>query len=660
MRRLLHRLSPYLPFLALFIASVALARGGGGENYSSGSSSSGSSSGGGGGGGDIGGLIEIVLWLVVVHPKVGCPLLVMLGIGAYFYSRANNPTLNTQKALQRYEGEAATQVDPRAVDGFVNALKLKDPSFDKEALLGRAKMLFVGLQDAWMKGDMTPMRPFLSDATFQRFVTQLQLMKRNGVRDAITDLRVLETSLIGLDQTEGFDTVQIKFRAELRDTDVAADKSYAEAIAAAKSSKLEEFIEVWSLVRKPGAKTKLGEDATQGKCPNCGAPFKGGAANNCEFCGAIVNSGNYDWVLAEITQASEHVRGYALVDGLLEMREADPAFNIQVLEDRSSLVFWKWVDALSMAEPGRLSKLASSDFTTALAREVEDIKKTHRRRVFVECAVGGVNTRLVRRGADGMDQAHVEIRWSSKMGLIGLAEKPSTNLPMLPQRSIFIFVRKGTAKTNAATGMATNRCPNCAAPLTDTVSPTCDFCGAQLQDGEKDWVLKSALSYEAWDAQEGRAYQAATAAQRTARAGNTGAAAAPVAAAIPKNLEAYKHGDGNVMDQQERERLLFMMAAMAAADGNVDSKERELLRLCSERWSVPWEKVEMAINAGDKLFERLVPKGSPEAESFMKRLVEMALVDGKIDRKERKLLESASWHLGIGTDRLKRLLAGQP
>lgn len=651
MRRLLRLLSNprftrYLTFFTLLLASAAMARGGGGEHYSSGSGDSDYS--GGGGGGDIGPLVDILLFLVVRHPKVGCPLVIIVGLAFYFYQRNNNPTANTRKALQRYEAERNVQVDQRSIDGWVNALKLKDPAFDMNALLSRAKTLFIATQDAWMKGDMTPVRPFLSDATYQRFVTQLMLMHRQGVRDAISDLNVSEVQLIGLDQTEGFDTVHIRVRASLRDTDVPATFTYEQAIEAAKKAPVDSFVEVWSLVRKPGAQTKIGDTAFQGKCPNCGAPFAGGAANNCEFCGAIVNSGNYDWVLAEITQAIENVRGYALVDGLKEMRERDPSFNIQVLEDRASLIFWKWVDAQSANESGRLSKLAGKDFTTRLARELEDLRGSGRRRVFLECAVGGVNTRLVRHAADH-DEAHVEIRWSAKMGLFGLTEKPNGASPTLPQRSMFVFSRKSGAKTNAANGMATNRCPNCNAPLTDTVSPTCDFCGAQLQDGEKDWVLIRAESYEAWDAAEGRAYNAAVARNAAANVSAAAAAAAPVAAPRPDQ----------VMDQTERERMLFMMAALAAADGNVDDKERELLRTCSERWSVPWNKVEMALGAGPKLFERLVPKGSPEAESFMRRLVEMALVDGKIDRKERKLLESASWHLGVGTDRLKMMLNGK-
>ena len=37
-------------------------------------------------------------------------------------------------------------------------------------------------------------------------------------------------------------------------------------------------------------------------CPNCGAPLAGGETIKCRYCGALVCSGEHDWVLAEITQ----------------------------------------------------------------------------------------------------------------------------------------------------------------------------------------------------------------------------------------------------------------------------------------------------------------------------------------------------------------------
>ena len=113
-----------------------------------------------------------------------------------------------------------------------------------------------------------------------------------------------------------------------------------------------------------------------------------------------------------------------------------------------------------------------------------------------------------------------------------------------------------------------------------------------------------------------------------------------------------------ITDVRERQRLLYMMAAMAAADGVVDERERKLLKLYSERWSIPWANVEMALSAGAQLFDRLLPKGSPEAEAFLRSLLQMALVDGRIDKQERKMLEYAAQQLGL-SERLAELLAGQ-
>jgi len=111
-----------------------------------------------------------------------------------------------------------------------------------------------------------------------------------------------------------------------------------------------------------------------------------------------------------------------------------------------------------------------------------------------------------------------------------------------------------------------------------------------------------------------------------------------------------------VLDVAERQRLLYTMAAMAAADGTVDERERRMLKLCAERWGIPFENVEVALKADPALFERLVPPPGPGGESFLRSLVQIALVDGKVDRQERRLLESAAARLGL-SDRLPELLA---
>ncbi|WNG36958.1 hypothetical protein F0U61_27205 [Archangium violaceum] len=641
-------LLPGLGLVLLVVPLVALARGGGGENYTAPSRDRDS---GGDGGGSL--PIELIYWLLRLtfhYPHIMLPLIGLGVAGWYFYQRNLHPTGATQRAIQQREAEQRTTVSAQDIQGWVNALRLKDPQFELVPLIDKTRQLFLALQDAWFRRDMSPVRPFLSDATYQRFEVQLQLMKDQGVRDAITDIQVLDVQIIGLDQSQWFDTLHMRVRAQMRDTDVAASASDAEAIAAAKRVPMEAFTEVWSFVRKPGVQTRIGEDLFQGKCPHCGAPFKGGASNQCEYCNAIVNSGNYDWTLSEITQGIEHVRHYAQVDNLREAREADPALNLEILEDRASLLFWKWIDAQSHNTTQRLHKVAAPQAIDGLDEELGELRQQGRRKVFLECAVGGVITRGFELNPDGFDRAHIEVRWSARMG-IGPANERPPSLPTVPQRWVFTLLRKHGAQTNTDNGMSTNRCPQCKAPLTDSAAITCDYCGTALGSGERDWVLASADPFESWNAREQRRFDVAT-----SRRGNV--VHNPVRTpAVDEAAFVQEQGpvDDVITDPQERHRLLYMMAALAASDGDVDRSERKLLELCARRWSVPWSNVEMALNTGPQLFTKLIQRRTPEAEVFLRNLVEMALVDGRIDRKERRMLEFAAGHLDL-TDKLPELL----
>ncbi len=618
MRNWLNRLGPYFP--VLLVAGVwalpALARVGGGEHYTSGSrsSNSGSSS---GGSGDGGALLGWILVLCFEHPLCGIPLLIGI-IGVFWFMRSQDGDSSTRNAFQQAEASVRTTVSAQSVTAWVAALKAKDPSFELLPMFDNVKKLFLEVQTAWFKRNLEPVRRYLSDATYQRLSLQLKLLDLQGVRDAIADPQVLDLQIIGLEQNTHFDTVHVRVKAQVKDADAPSTFSEEQALELARKQTADAFIEVWSLVRKPGALTKAGQELHAGTCPNCGAPFLGGAANRCDHCGAVVNSGNYDWVLAEITQGSEFVRGGDAVEGLARARQTDPDLNTETLEDRASLVFWKWIEAQASGDVTRLAKLCASEYFTWLKNDLDGLRAAGRRKVFLECAVGAVNTRRLEQ-RNGLDIAHLEVRWSARKGTAKIGEKAPT-LPTVPERWVFSFERKIGATTSSGNGMSTNRCPQCSAPLTDNGQPSCEFCGQLLASGERDWVLSDARGWESW-----------------------------VANARPLDEEPAEASGSTdrVVTREARERLIYMMAGMAMADGVLDAKERALLKMCSERWSVPWANVELALNAGPNLFERLVAKGTPEAEMFLKQLVEMALIDGKIDRSERKLLESAAEHLGV-------------
>jgi hypothetical protein len=510
----------------------------------------------------------------------------------------------------------------------MDSLHASDPDFDLVAFLYQVKALFLRVQAAWAAGDLSPVRRDLSDATFQRFRVQLELLRAQAVRNVTADMAVLDLQPAGLERTTAFDTLHVRIRAQARDVDVPVSLSPEQALDRERHAPLEPFTEVWSFVRRPGTRSRKDGMLPAGRCPNCGAPFDGGAAGNCTYCGAIVNSGAYDWVLAEITQGIEAGSALPEVPGVEALRAADPALSLEVLEDRASLLFWGWIDAQSRREPGRMAKLASPDFLAETAADVASLRARRRLRVFLQAAVGSVAVRAIENGP-ATTLAHLEVRWSARMAVVpegGSVGTPAT----LPQRWIFTLARKSGVRTDQARGMATARCGNCGAPLGDSVQPTCEHCGATLNDGAHDWVLARAEPVEVW-------------------AARSRVETAPQAAPAPA-------GRDTVLDAAERQRLIYMMAAMAAADGQVDDRERRMLKLCAERWGVPYENVEQALNADPALFERLVPPPGPGGEAFLRSLVQMALVDGKVDRQERRMLETAAGRLGL-TEKLPELLA---
>lgn len=603
-KRWIYRSAPFVPLLVL-LASSAWARVGSGENYDSGRRSD---------GGDDGALVEIAFFLIRLtfeHPCIGLPLLIAFVVAVWWFKRQEG-SVSTRKALDAAEAERRTSVSARDADGWVTSLRAKDPAFELMAFFDRTKKLFVDVQEAWFRRNLEPVRRFLSDATFTRLATQLAIMRAQGIRDAIADVQVIDLQIIGLEQTQFFDSLHVRVRAALRDDDAPASATDEQARALAQQKAPETFTEVWTFLRRPGAATDPSKGLAQGNCPNCGAPFSGGASNTCEHCKAIVNSGNYDWVLAEITQGSEYANANGAVDGLAKARQRDAELTTEVLEDRASLVFWRWIDAQVSGQPARLSKLASPAFVEQLKGELDALSADGRQKVFQECAVGAVNTLSI--GDDGArETANLELRWSAKMG-VGPKGQPAPALPSVPQRWVFSLTRKVGAHSVSKAGVSTSRCPSCSAPLGDNASTSCEYCGAELASGEHDWVLTAAAPWEAFGARAPRP-------------------SGPRPTRVP--------------DREERERLLYLMAAMAAADGVVDEKERKLLRMCAERWGVPFANVELALKSGAGLFDKLMTRGSAEAETFLRELVQMALVDGKIDRKERQLLEAAAAHLGL-------------
>ena len=381
--------------------------------------------------------------------------------------------------------------DQSRMDQVLAHLRERDSVFDSQAFLERAGKAFIQIQDAWSKQDMRPARMFVSDGIMERFKLQIQWQQDDGVRNLMDNVQVLNASFLEVESDAHFDTLHVRIESSAEDSDVRI--SDGETIRQADGESI--FVEVWSFLRRPGAKSLAHSGAIEGFCPSCGSPLKIVDTGQCEACKVVVNSGQYDWVLSEITQVSQWaVRDSAQdISGYKQLSAQDPSLNTQFLEDRVSVVFWRWIRALDQGEPGPLTPVATDDCVQAWTRDPDN------HYAYQDVGVGSVEVQSFSQ-QKGLDQAEVLVKWSGSEVDRQDTDAGADNNE--PRETVFTLVRRSGLKTDDSTGLRSSRCPSCGAATNDLEMPQCEYCGTHLNDPARHWVVSAIVAAEDYDQPE--------------------------------------------------------------------------------------------------------------------------------------------------------------
>jgi hypothetical protein len=366
---------------------------------------------------------------------------------------------------------AKVAVDEAERQAGLAALKAEDPDFDEASFAARCREMMLSINKAWHNGHMGPVRRFISDGVYVRFQTQLALLKAQKLRNAMADVRAVSAEIVAAESDPNWDTVHVKVVGEARDADVKASLSAEQAEQLARQSPLSPYEEVWSFVRRRGRRTKAGVPmaaAFEGKCANCGNDLPSGEVVRCEVCKALTNSGEHDWVLAEITQPEEWTpNARATSDLLAPIREHDPTVSVQELEDRASVLFWKWIEARATGTRARLERWCYEKGKPAAP-------EAHLSKV----AVGSAEVVRVDKLPEGLDLVTVAVHWSASFD--GTPPSGRENLVMMVRASDAVSKR----------GLSCLDCPSCGGPLADSDATTCEYCKEPLTGGKREWALK--------------------------------------------------------------------------------------------------------------------------------------------------------------------------
>ncbi len=396
-------------------------------------------------------------WTAVIYL-----ILLLLGIWIIYRVVTGSKRRAAEKEKQM---EQTRQNAQKANETFtVQRILPNDPSFSLEHFLNVVNHTATIIQDAWSSGDMNKARNFISSGVYNRFRIQLKMMmEQEKVKNIVRDYQVLSIQLIHEEITGDYYALHLKITDKARDVTVSVEAGENEIATALKSATPSEFTQVYSFLRKKNIQTDPAKSFLNNVCPSCGAAIDNQSDKaKCPYCGNVFNSGDHDWVLAEITQWSEWD-----ISRRKKIAE-DNAIHPQVLEDRVSYLFWQYLYARSVGRKDILQRHCTQEFLQRY-----DLKKTF----YTEPVIGSVDLSSITKTADGLSQANLVIKWSAGI---------DKNEPQNRTTRIGLICDMTTYGNPGFGGAA---CPSCGAPLPDDYKNNCEFCGAGLPATSQDWLI---------------------------------------------------------------------------------------------------------------------------------------------------------------------------
>lgn len=226
-------------------------------------------------------------------------LLGLIALGLYLLFRIIPPA-------NRKETPPPDPVRPApiyAVSDFqLSPLRQRDPGFTRQAFAKRVGEMYVQMQQAWQAKQWAPMRALMTDALFSQFNRQMQEYINRHRTNYVEGIRVLSVEITDYRQDAVNDVLTVLL--ETRIIDYVTDDDTGALISGSRDKELFMTYE-WTLVRSKLAKTRRADEAEWTQCPNCGAPVSLSQSGQCEYCGSVLISGAYDWVVSAIRGISQ-------------------------------------------------------------------------------------------------------------------------------------------------------------------------------------------------------------------------------------------------------------------------------------------------------------------------------------------------------------------
>jgi predicted lipid-binding transport protein (Tim44 family) len=554
---------------------------------------------GGGGGGHSGGGFHSGSGSSSGSPVVGFIIFVIILIVVINAAKKKNLSNNFQmlgpKPLNK-------------VSGYDDFLK-NNPDFNIDEFYGKVKKAFTEVQAAWGKGDIQSVRRFISDGVYQRFNTQLKMMAVLKQKDIISNIAV-ENTYIDRSETDGaYDILHVGIRAGMSDQFVCATMPELNSPGG-----YESFTEYWSFIRKRGKERK--DIYSTNNCPNCAAalPEKMGDSGRCQYCGTFVNSGEYDWVLAEITQQDDYLysafaskKTSNLSEKIKELIGENADFAVEEIEDKASNGYLQILTAITLQDPSIMRRFVTDNAFNKLSSRMNDENIYYNRLYLNDVSLIGVrqenDKNILLVGVKSTYQ-RVKLVSENKAAFIDPA--------MMTKKEVIVMERNIQTETSKGSLYA-HLCSTCGAPLKDSLDVSCPYCSAVLNSSKNEWIISDIFStaeYENYFSQYAKDF-------------------------------AYKVDPSMADDLATVKDFAFNnMMILMAGDGVFADDEKRLAAELAKKWGFKVDNIQpifdMAVSG--RLVIRM-PEDSGKKKKIYALMEKAANADGNISPEEQRLLD---------------------
>ena len=615
----------------LLTCEPAYGRAGGGGGFSGGGGgfSSGSTSYGGlggsshydGGSGRAPGLIDVLI-VVGILAVLAIPYGLSLALRSI-----QGPSQREQTKPTHYRASRKEHLDT------FKMIHANDPAFDGAAFIRRFAKAFTRIQGAWSNQNLQPIQHFVSDGIYERFTLQIQEQKDMGYRDHMENIRI-ESALLAEASTSGeYEVLTVQVTASAID--------YRVSIKSGKflsgSPTPESFTEFWSFVRRKGAQTKSSKlGLIEGKCPNCGGALRINMVQQCPSCRGLLRSGEYDWVLSEITQGCVW-RPRDLAQTLIAERyrqRHDLGFNIQHLEDRASVIFWRNAMANRLDDNRPLMKVATTQCCENWGRHRKTRVIDGGRRYHGGCAVGSIELVGIVEEKEH-HYALVDVRWSANEHSVDPKGTVTDLGAWSRYKSLYLLMRNQGVESKIGRVIDSAHCAKCGAPDSDIASHACDFCQTILNDGSQDWVLYECCDL---DSASAKAWLHRSMQQQ------------------PNQGRDSQSGQQSTLEPSYAD-LLAWTTNIFAADNKFNEREKEfILHLANKQGMSRTVLVDLINRARNGLLDTPGPLTPASKRAWVGMLVDVALLDNKVEPDERRLLCNVGEQVGLDASQIDLLI----